>query len=308
MDARQVFYIIMYWVKRVKPIKILRLYRYARLGIYDDMLLHDVGWQLYARCSDIVKVNTVFREGLVPCPQCNTKIARKIDPLFSQGEGGTRENWFHCVHCSKRLLWRDCRQALRNVPRCFTCFSILNISEDLACGCGKTWTQKSYNQSVRTRVRLPCPHCLHIVRRPEPLPATKSVQRRHSEPILQCPKCKETAEHISGKIQCTVCGYQRRWRDYRKSLKKKDEKLTCTDCGYSFKWQAWRKSTRTLRTGNPKPAREFEEKWTRCYTPQQRMIQIDSLLQTLHGRGPLAPLFIDSGEDCIRRMLDDLAK
>ena len=32
------------WAPRVKPIKIRQLYRYARLGIYEDTLLHDVGW------------------------------------------------------------------------------------------------------------------------------------------------------------------------------------------------------------------------------------------------------------------------
>ena len=61
-----------------------------------------------------------------------------------------------------------------------------------------------------------------------------------------------------------------------------------------------------MRTGNPKPARYFIEKWKRCRMPQQRMIQIDTLLQTLHGRGPLAPLFIDSGERPTRKMLDDI--
>lgn len=298
----------MNWTSRVKPIKIRLLYRYARLGIYDNLLLHDVGWQLYARCCDISTVADVYRSGRIPCPQCNSEIERRIDPLFSQGEGGTRENWFRCTHCTKRLLWRDCRQALRKTTRCLACLSILNISDESTCECGKTWTQKSYNQSVRTRVRLPCPHCLNLVRRPKPLPKTKAEQPRKSKPDLQCPKCQATAEHITGYIKCSVCGYQRRWRDYRKSLKKKDKKLTCTHCSYTFKWQEWRKSTETLRTGNPKPAREFIEKWTRCYTPQQRMIQIDALLQTLHGRGPLAPLFIDSGEVCIRKMLDQLAK
>lgn len=67
----------MNWAPRVKPIKIRRLYRYAQLGIYDDMLLHDVGWKLYARCADIVTVNDVYRDGRVPCPQCKTQIARQ---------------------------------------------------------------------------------------------------------------------------------------------------------------------------------------------------------------------------------------
>ena len=297
----------MQWSPRVKPIKIRRLYRYARLGIYDDMLLHDVGWALYARCTDIATVADVYREGRVPCPECKTKVARQIDPLFSTGEGGTRENWFHCTHCGERLLWRDCRQSLRNTPRCFECRAILQKTTELQCVCGKTWSHEAYNQSVRTRVRLPCPHCLKLVRRPDAAPKVQTVKNRRSTPELQCPKCQGVAQHVHGNIECTACGYKRRWRDYRKRLKKKDEKLECSGCGYTFRWQAWRKSTRSLRTGNPRPARDFVKKWLRCRTPQQRMIQIDTLLQTLHGRGPLAPLFIDSGEHNIRQMLDDLA-
>ena len=155
---------IMNWAPRVKPIQIRRLYRYARIGIYDDILIHDVGWELFARCSDIATVADVYREGHVPCPLCHTKITRKIDPLFSSGEGGTREDWFHCPHCTKRLLWRDCRVKLRETPRCFSCYNILKITDNLQCSCGKSWTQQAYNQSVRTRVRLPCPHCHNLVR------------------------------------------------------------------------------------------------------------------------------------------------
>ena len=298
----------MNWSPRVKPIKIRQLYRYARLGIYDDLLLHDVGWELYARCTDIAMVADVYREGRVPCPKCSTKIKRRIDPLFSTSEGGTpHENWFRCTHCGKRLLWRDCRQALRDTPRCFDCRDVLHKEVVLRCACGKIWSQEAYNQSVRTRVLLPCPHCFDLVRRPDPPPRNQTVRARRSKPELQCPKCQAIALHQHGNIECTACGYKRRWRDYRKSLKKKDEKLECSSCGHTFRWQAWRKSARPLRTGNPRPAREFVKKWSRCRTPQQRMIQIDTLLQTLHGRGPLAPLFIDSGEHNIRQMLDDLA-
>ena len=297
----------MNWAPRVKPIKIRRLYRYAWLGIYDDLLLHDVGWELYARCTDIATVADVYREGRVPCPKCNTKIKRRIDPLFSTGEGGTHENWFHCPHCAKRLLWRDCRQALRDTPRCFECRAVLQETDKLECACGKTWSQEAYKQSVRTRVLLPCPHCLNLVRKPDRPPRNQTVRARKPSPTLHCPKCQAVALHQHGNIECTVCGYKRRWRDYRKSLKKKDEKLECSSCGHTFRWQTWRKSARPLRTGNPIPAREFVKKWLKCRTPQQRMIQIDMLLQTLHGRGPLAPLFIDSGEHNIRQMLDDLA-
>lgn len=297
----------MAWAPRVKPIKIRRLYRYARLGIYDDALLHDVGWELYARCTDIATVADVYREGRVPCPRCRTKVARQIDPLFSSGEGGTRENWFRCPHCAKRLLWQDCRNVLRKAPRCFDCHSLLQGTNQLQCTCGKQWDQKTYRQSLRGRVRLPCPHCLKLVRRPPVASTRRAAKYRPATPEIRCPKCQEVAFHVRGNIECTACGYKRRWRDYRKSLKKKDERLACSRCGYTFMWQTWRKSARSLRTGNPKPAREFVEKWLRCRTPQQQMIQIDTLLQTLHGRGPLAPLFIDSGEHNSRQMLDNLA-
>ncbi len=297
----------MNWAPRVKPIKIRQLYRYARLGIYDDLLLHDVGWELYARCADIATVADVFREGHVPCPKCRTKIKRRIDPLFSKNNGGTREGWFRCPHCTQRLLWRDCRQALRDTPRCFDCRAVLHKKVVLRCSCGKTWSQEAYKQSIRTRVLLPCLHCLELVRRPDPPQMERTSRNRRAAPELQCPKCQSVALHQHGNIECTTCGYKRRWRDYRKSLKKKDEKLECSGCGYTFRWQAWRKSTRSLRTGNPIPARDFVKRWLMCRTSQQRMIQIDTLLQTLHGRGPLAPLFIDSGERNIRQMLDDLA-
>ncbi len=124
---------------------------------------------------------------------------------------------------------------------------------------------------------------------------------------LYCPKCNEVALHTKGHIHCTACGYKRRWRAYRKSLKKRDEKLQCTACRHTFTWQAWRKSARSLRTGNPQPAREFADKWPKCRTPQERMMQIDSLLQALHGRGALAPLFLDGNEASIRQMLDEFA-
>ena len=64
----------MNWSPRVKPAKIRRLYRAARLGLYDDDLLQIVGWELYGRCADIAAVADVYRDGLVPCPQCRTKV------------------------------------------------------------------------------------------------------------------------------------------------------------------------------------------------------------------------------------------
>ena len=414
----------MIWAPRVNPTKIRRLYRTARLGIYDDDLLQSVGWELYARCADIAMVADVFPEGSVPCPQCRTKVKRQINALFRKSVGNPHDSWFHCPHCAKRLLWQDCRDALRETPRCFDCGSVLQekaarlqtapteeravgalsdkergvgalskrayrAHHELHCACGKTWTWETYRRSIRTRVRLPCPHCHCVIRRPDAAVARKEARlqsaptgerkearlksastgerkaargqsapigerkrargqstptgerkkarlqsaptggrnasRGQSAPIgerkktrgqsvptgeideLRCPKCDEVARHTTGYLHCTACGYKRRWRDYRKSLKKRDEILQCKACGHTFRWQAWRKSARSLRTGNPQPAREFVNKWPKCRTPQARMIQIDTLLQALHGRGALAPLFLDGNEERIRQMLDELA-
>ena len=297
----------MKWSPRVKPTKIRRLYRAARLGLHDDDLLQTVGWELYGRCADIATVADVYRDGLVPCPQCSTKIKRRIDPLFHSSDGGTHEHWFHCPHCVQRLLWRDCRESLRESPRCFDCHSLLGGTEELQCGCGKKWDRKTYHRSVRNRVRLPCPHCGQMIRKPAFEVTEQRVSRRQSRSEIECPKCQAAALHVRGNIECTSCGYKHRWRDYRKSLKKRDERLECTGCGHTFRWQAWRKSARSLRTGNPKPAREFVERWPKCRTPKARMIQIDRLLQALHGRGALAPLFIVGDARNIRQMLDEFA-
>ena len=340
----------MIWAPRVNPIKIRRLYRTARLGIYDDDALQTVGWELYARCADIATVADVFPEGRVPCPLCRTKVKRKIDALFRKSIGNPHDSWFHCSHCAKRLLWQDCRDALRKTPRCFDCGARLQSAPtgkrsgrthgELHCTCGKTWTWEAYRRSIRARLRLPCPHCHHLIRRRDAAVSRERKEARlQSAPTgerkeahvknaptgerkeahvknaptgerdeLHCPKCNGTALHETGYIHCTACGYKRRWRDYRKSLKKRDETLHCKACGHTFRWQAWRKSARSLRTGNPQPAREFAEKWPKCRTPQARMMRIDSLLQALHGRGALAPLFIDGNEERIRQMLDEFAE
>ena len=332
----------MEWSRRVKPAKIRRLYRSARMGIYDDDALEDVGSQLYARCADIVIVAGAFREGQVPCPQCGTKVQRQIDPMYFDGQPyssssrerveqadsledrGRLKDWFHCPHCTKRLIWGEFRKALRKNPRCFACLTPLRGTDELRCRCGKVWDPRAYHRSVGVRVRLPCPHCNIVVRKPTSSAAAQEPEHQPSnqespgyQPSDQhvkyldvsCPKCKDaTAVRIGGDIKCTGCSYKRRWRDYRKGLKRRDEKLECTACKHTFRWQAWRQSITFLTTGNPYPAQNFVERWPRCRTPQARMMQIDFLLQTLHGQGPMAPMFIEGNERSVRHLLDELAE
>ena len=115
--------------------------------------------------------------------------------------------------------------------------------------------------------------------------------------------------HLGGYLQCQHCHYRRRWRDFRKSLKRRDEKLLCPGCGYAFGWQAWRKEILKLKlsTGYPFPAQEFIEKWPGCKSSEEKMLQIDLLIQALHGSGALAPIFIEGNGQSIRQLLDELA-
>ena len=294
------------WAPRVKQARIRRLYHFAGMGIYDEDALHDVGTSLYARSVDIATVADAFQYGLVACPHCQMRVQRRIDPLYGLGWHGDRGRWFRCSHCASRLLWTECRKALREKPRCFDCRTLMKGPDPLRCNCGKEWDPKAYHRSVGSRVRLPCPACKVMIRKPE-VAGRQRGDRLAADERLKCPVCQGTARHSGGEIRCAGCGYRRRWRDYRKGLKRRDERLECGNCGDVITWQAWRKSAKSLTTGNPQPARDFVRSWPRCSTPEQRMMQIDLLLQTLHGRGPLAPLFIEGNERSVRALLDELA-
>lgn len=294
------------WSPRVSQTRIRRLYRFAGLGIYDEHALDDVGTSLFARSADILAVADAFQLGRVPCPECNTRVQRRIDPLYGMGWHGDRGRWFHCPHCASRLLWTECRKALRKRPRCFDCRTLLRGQGQLRCNCGRNWDPKAYHRSVGSRVRLPCPNCNNLIRKPEAAGHQRG-DRSAGNKRLRCPACDGKAHHSDGEIRCRGCGYRRRWRDYRKGLKRRDERLKCPGCGHDFNWQAWRKSAKSLTTGHPQAAQDFVRSWPNCRTPERRMMAIDLLLQTLHGRGPLAPLFIEGDEHSIRLLLDELA-
>ena len=295
----------MKWADRLAQVEIRRLYRSAVVGIYDEEALQEVGTALFARCLDIAAVADAFSRGSVPCPKCDRKVQRRIDPLYRLEGHGDQSSWFRCSACGIRLLWSNCRKTLREHPRCFACGGFLAGRNILRCNCGKEWSRAPYHRSVGRRVRLPCPACHSLVRRPEARKDGSSASP--GSETVSCPECDGMAVHEGGEIRCDSCGFRRRWGDFRRGLKRRDERLECPSCRYAFTWQKWRKSAQSLATGNPQPARDFVQSWPRCRTPRGQMIQIDSLLQKLHGQGPLAPLFIEGDEASIRTLLDELA-
>lgn len=304
------------WAPRVKQSRLRRLYRSARTGQCDITVLADVGLTLYARCQDVVAVARAFHLGQVPCPACGeivrrqkvpaARVNREEDVSISSGTGD-RAGWFHCDDCQRRLLWRDCRDALRREPRCFECHAVLaRWGDTLRCACGVTWDRRRYELSVSRRVRLPCPHCGVRLRRPS-RPQPDQGERPAAQQEFPCPKCDGLALREGGALRCRHCGHERTWRSYWRQLKRRDEALTCGACGHAFSWQAWRREALGHRTGNLVVARQFMDRWDLRGTAEERMMHLDLLVQALHGRGALGPLFIEGDEGSVRRLLDELA-
>lgn len=301
---------------RVKPWRIRRLYHFTRFGIYDDDLLLDVGWGLFSRCQDVL-MRMKARSGQVPCPQCKNIVYRSKYTQQRQIQTPRTSDHFACPGCAQALTWMDCKEALRNRPRCFTCNAILdwNYSDNqLSCHhCQIKWTWQTYRQSIRGRVRLPCPHCGERVSKPKrTLRPVKKISPSTTDlrwGDLKCPGCGSSGIHTPGKFQCLQCDYEKPWRTFVKRLKRRVEYLHCNTCNHDFTWQSWKQKYAGpfSMTGNPAPVKSFVSAWPTCKTPQEQMVQIDILLHALHGRGALAPIFIRGNTQTTLELLDELA-
>jgi predicted RNA-binding Zn-ribbon protein involved in translation (DUF1610 family) len=84
------------WAPRVRQSLIRRLYELDARGIYDDELLDEVGWGLYARCdSFIAAVEAV--NGRARCPRCGQIVCHDSHP----------DTVLHCETCGWETPWRD---------------------------------------------------------------------------------------------------------------------------------------------------------------------------------------------------------
>ena len=137
---------------RLKPWRVRQLYQCIRLGIFDeDKLLH-IGWGLYARGEAVLMFGQA-RRGQVPCPQCDQIVYRR-NFYRQRPSAEPSASLFSCPICGEKVTWHDCRDALRNHPRCFDCRKILawNYSTNtLACSsCKQTWTWQKYRHLSNT--------------------------------------------------------------------------------------------------------------------------------------------------------------
>ena len=56
----------------------------------------------------------------------------------------------------------------------------------------KRWDRKAYRRSVRARrVRLPCPRCDLMIRKPSFEVTGQAARHRRARPEVECPKCQE---------------------------------------------------------------------------------------------------------------------
>jgi len=310
----------MQWARRIKLGKLSHLYDLAKIGIYDDDLLLEVGWGLYARCQSVLTVTNAVNKGKLPCPRCDQIVYRPVKHtqyLERKAKSVThREPRFSCPTCKQELTWIDCQEALFSHPKCFirACQQPLELSyseDKLRCNaCGREWMRLDYGRSVRKRKLLPCPHCGSMIRRPNRIKQDAHTADGSSTPTsgkYPCPRCLEfSGTHTSGKFQCLQCGYEQSWKSYRR----RSERLKCSSCGYEFTWNSWRQQYRgkNLFVGNIPAVEEFLSGWPGCRTPRKQLVQIDTLLHALHARGSIAPAFLAGNADTVMELLDRLAQ
>lgn len=83
------------WARRVAQWKICRLYENDAKGIYDEELIDDVGYALFARCQSFITANEATR-GRARCPRCSAVVLHS----------GRKEELLRC-ECGWELLWGE---------------------------------------------------------------------------------------------------------------------------------------------------------------------------------------------------------
>ena len=86
------------WAPRVSQKEIRRFYETDAKGIYDEDLIAEVGYGLFARCESFIIANRA-REGELPCPQCAQLVRR--------------EEVLRCP-CGWELPWADYFRTIRH--------------------------------------------------------------------------------------------------------------------------------------------------------------------------------------------------
>lgn len=82
------------WAPRVRQAKIRQLYELDAQGIYDDELINEVGFALWARCQSFLVANAAVG-GSAECPVCQAVVEHE----------GDKAELLHCDQCGWELSW-----------------------------------------------------------------------------------------------------------------------------------------------------------------------------------------------------------
>jgi hypothetical protein len=83
------------WAPRVPQAFIRRFYAADAQGIYDDVLIDEVGYALLSRCQSFLDANAAV-QGRAPCPACNRVVFHRRD----------KAALLQCI-CGWTLPWAD---------------------------------------------------------------------------------------------------------------------------------------------------------------------------------------------------------
>lgn len=65
------------WAPRISKAIIQRLYRSTETGVFDEHIIDEVGYALYARCESMLEVTEILRTGRPRCPECRAVLPRR---------------------------------------------------------------------------------------------------------------------------------------------------------------------------------------------------------------------------------------
>lgn len=84
------------WAPRVEPHKIQRLYENDARGIYDEELIDDVGFSLFARCRSFIRA-VEATTGKATCPHCGKIVLHQFKSY----------EVLRCEDCHWELTWKE---------------------------------------------------------------------------------------------------------------------------------------------------------------------------------------------------------
>ncbi|NKB72391.1 MAG: hypothetical protein GKR89_35390 [Candidatus Latescibacteria bacterium] len=141
------------------------------VGLVVDRALNDhsllVRRRAAATLGDFPPQDPRRQQALVALLQDPDPIVRQ-KAHWAQHRPPPRQHTFACPHCQTQVDWSQCRQAMRDKPKCHACQQQLvnyNDRQWYCPSCSRNWTHSRYRQSLKKRARLPCPSCSDLIRR-----------------------------------------------------------------------------------------------------------------------------------------------